>query len=111
MRSDWDGKTIKLKPFNGTTAQYARLLVGMSNDLARYIAFANWTCTAGKPCPAACQWQNAPQMIRAIGRQFKAFEAEGIRDANIYSDLIGNDEQHRKLGCASALAILGGDFK
>lgn len=111
MRSLWDGKVIKLEPFHGTSAEYAWDLKGLSYALDSATAFANWSCSAGKPCPAACQWQNIPKTIQAIGRQFKAFKAEGIDHTNIYSSLMNNDEIVRKDGCASPISILQGDGK
>ena len=111
MRSQWDGRTIKLEPFRGDSSKYASALWGLSNELAYNIAFANATCLPGTQCPAACQWQNTPKMILAIGQQFKAFERERIREANIYNSLMSDDERYRALGCASPAVILGGQLK
>ena len=111
MRSVWDGKTIKLQPFRGTSARYATTLWGLSSELSGATASINPTCSAWIHCPAACQWQNIPKMIRAVGRQYKAFEAEGIRDSSIFDDLIANEAAYRKVGCASTTRVLGGGNK
>lgn len=110
MRSDWDGKTIKLKPFRGTQNRYAESLSYFSRDLT-HATTIDQTCLDGKPCTLACQWQNMPRMIRAIGRQFKSFANEGISRSDIYIDIILSDAMYQKIGCASAETVLGGDLK
>jgi hypothetical protein len=109
MRSEWDGKRIALKPFHGSPAQYADALSFTSSSLITYTVSRH--CTGGEPCPAACQWQNIPNAIRAIGRLFAAFEAQGIRHDNIHSFLLRNDGLYQRVGCASAALVLGGNDK
>jgi hypothetical protein len=108
MRSDWDGKVIKLEPFHGNSAQYAKSLSDLSSYLESSTA-GSGGCKAGEPCPSRCQWQHTPNMIRAIGRQFKSFEAEGMVDSSIFSQLVINSDAYQRMGCPSPAMILGGD--
>ena len=110
LLSDWNGKNIKLIPIHGTPAKYVDQLDWISSSLMTYTA-SSQRCSAGKPCPAACQWQNIPKTIRAIGRESKKLEADGIRRTTIDQELIANEDVYRRLGCKSTSAVLGGANK
>jgi hypothetical protein len=112
MRSMWDGRTIKLKPFRETSTKYMQDLTSLSQSLQRATADANSACKREQPCPAACQWQNIPNAIRAVGREMdRAYGAIGVSNAGIYGDLIDNDKAYRAYGCLSPVAALGGETK
>jgi len=66
-RSEWNGKTIEMKPFKGTIDQYAQLVYNLDNavDFARY----------GKNC----EWKKIPSMLIVIHQHGQQFEDKGIK--------------------------------
>jgi len=86
--SDWDGKEMPLKKFEGTLAEYAHKEIGdFSYELSR---------TMGPKCT----WTNIPLMIMALGEQTKIFRAAGIGADTFYSNLVRNEEYRAKEGCS-----------
>jgi hypothetical protein len=108
--SDWNGRTIKLKPFRGTSAEYARQLDWLSSSLLTYTA-SDRRCAAGKPCPAACQGQGILKTISAIGDESRKLQENGIQSTTIDQQLIANEDAYRRLGCMSTRTLLGAKKK
>ena len=67
-RSDWNGKTIALKQFKGTLAEYAFDLNDFRVQL-RSVIYAD-----------ACRLRELPKMIQALTDQAKIFARNGIFD-------------------------------
>ncbi len=89
-RSDWHGKTIELKKFNGSTVEYARNFEQLNHELE----FATRQ-------PKDCNWKDIPRTIRAMRDESKSLQEKGMR--NVYSidwHLILNDENFVKRGGA-----------
>lgn len=63
-RSEWDGKTIELKPFKGTLEEYGRHLRSLP---------LSWAYT-GKEC----EWKRMPRMVLAAHEQTMRFKRAGI---------------------------------
>lgn len=110
IRSDWDGKSIELKPFRGDAVLYERRLSGLSDALMHDTANTA-ACRHAGPCPSACQWERFPKTLQALWTQYQQFEAAGIRRSNIIDHLISNDAAYRTLGCASPAAVLRGEAR
>lgn len=68
-RSDWNGKTIEMRPFSGVDiqAQYKNLL-NFSKDVD---SFATWHVDP-------CQWTKLPIAINKLMQERKKLEAQGI---------------------------------
>lgn len=66
-RSEWNGKTIELKPFKGSMEEYAEHVHQLDNDLewARY--------------GESCEWQKVPRMLATLHRQSEQFTAKGVK--------------------------------
>ncbi len=64
-RSEWNGKTIEMKPFRGTIEEYANHLSFLNTSLESILS-------------EECGWKEIPQMIIAIDRQAKIFQKRGI---------------------------------
>ncbi len=58
-RSDWNGKTIELKPFRGKTEEYARDFQELNYDLRHVIT--------GRP--EECNWKKLPRTVRAMAKE------------------------------------------
>ncbi len=89
-RSDWHGKTIELKKFNGSTVEYARNFEQLNHELE----FATRQ-------PKDCNWKDIPRAIVAMRDESKSLQEKGVR--NVYSidwHLILNDENFVKRGGA-----------
>jgi hypothetical protein len=90
-RSDWNGKTIELKPFKGTTEQYARHFESLNNDLEHIAADQ----------PEECNWKNLPKIIMAMANEREVLERKGINPhtlSSIDKRLSMNDEYYAKKG-------------
>ena len=64
-RSDWNGRTIELKPFKGTVQGYANHLSSFGTSL-RFIIDDN------------CGWKKIPRMLIAVSQQSDIFYQQGI---------------------------------
>ena len=69
-RSRWNGKTIKMEKFKGTTKEYSGDL-SFLNGLLRFVE-------------EDCNWKKTPMILIALDRQRQIFRANGI-DSGIYS--------------------------
>ncbi|MHB8727985.1 MAG: peptidase associated/transthyretin-like domain-containing protein [Sulfuricaulis sp.] len=63
--SDWNGKTIELKPFKGTEEEYARHLEFLGTSLDPII-------------DKDCNWKKIPRMVLAINQQSEIFRSKNI---------------------------------
>ncbi len=64
-RSDWNGKTIELKPFAGTTREYAEHLDFMTTSLESVLF-------------EECGWKKIPRMVLAVNGQSEIFRKNGL---------------------------------
>lgn len=78
-RSVWNGKTITLKPFEGTAQDYVRHLSFLMGDL-RFIE-------------DDCQWKKTPKMLLALQKQADTFKALGIVTAIYSIDYLPTNEK------------------
>lgn len=74
-RSEWNGKTIEMKPFKGTGKEYAEHLSFLHTSI-RSILSGN-----------ECEWKKMPRLMIAIDKQEKIFRSKGI-----YSPLYSIDD-------------------
>ena len=66
LRSDWNGRTLKLERFKGSQQAYAKELARL--DSAMY--FARWT--------GNCEWKRTPRMLVALDRANAEFASMGL---------------------------------
>ncbi|MEK7322119.1 MAG: hypothetical protein AABZ84_03455 [Pseudomonadota bacterium] len=67
QRSDWNGKTIELKPFKGTPEEYAEHVHQLDNDL-EWVRYGE-----------NCEWKQLPRMLVAIHRLSERFESQDVK--------------------------------
>lgn len=91
-RSEWHGKTIAMKKFEGNLEEYADHL-GDLDDRLEFFAFRHDDCA----------WQHIPHMLVAMHLENKRFREQGLRDSSYYPSSIETRERHNK----SALAECG----
>jgi hypothetical protein len=108
MRSEWNGKVIPLKPFHGTWQKYADTIRWLSTSLEGATVKFPETCSHGRPCPAACQWEHIPNTIDALRKEQKLLASQGLDQSTIFDRLVDSDEMYRAAGCASPVAVLKG---
>ncbi len=83
LRSDWDGKTIKMERFGGTMEEYADHLLSF-NISVQSIYREN------------CEWKNIPRLSVAMHKQEKIFRKEQILNS------LHSIEDLPNKGCGSA---------
>jgi hypothetical protein len=66
-RSDWNGKTIALKPFKGTVEEYAEHVYNLDNEM-RFARYGN-----------DCEWKKVPHMLVELHRLSKQFDSKDIK--------------------------------
>lgn len=96
LKSDWNGKTIKLEKFKGDMKEYARYLSIVDTQLS--FAYSGKTC----------YWKNIPHMIGALYQQGNVFRANGIPDwtISIVDVLLSNDRFYTESDCGSPREFL-----
>ncbi len=87
----WNKKTLKLQPFKGTPAEYAKDLRSLNSSLWG-IGHEN-----GEPCG----WQSFPRMLSALDTQYAEFRRVGVASGSVVSRLRANDSDLRSAGCKS----------
>ena len=103
-RSQWNGKTIALKPFKGTKEEYADRFQELNHDLDRIISDP----------PEDCNWKQLPRTIRAMREERKRLQAKGINLDRLFSvdqELFDNNEYFTAKGgpaCGSPREFLQG---
>lgn len=70
-RSEWNGKTIELKKFKGTTEEHAKHISWLSTDMDRIHDYARGAKT--------CTWKSTPQMLVALHKISFDFEKQNVR--------------------------------
>jgi hypothetical protein len=97
-KSDWNGKTIAMIPFKGTTKEYLERFHHLNVDVDQLISWR----------PAECNWKKIPKMLLAIDHERQRLTQEGVDPRTIesvYRDLVTyqNDWFTKKggLGCGS----------
>jgi len=66
LRSDWNGKTLRLKRFNGTVQEYAEDIAWL--DSMMYFARRGQNCL----------WKRTPRMLAALHQLSNRVESEGV---------------------------------
>jgi hypothetical protein len=84
-RSEWNGKTIKFKKFEGSLAEYARRLIFFDTDLGFIQHGRN------------CEWKEIPRLLMALDQQEKSF-----RDQKVAYSLLSIDYLPDQDKCGSA---------
>jgi hypothetical protein len=83
-RSEWNGKTIKLKKFTGSVEKYAEHL-GRFEDRLDF-AFDS---------DGNCEWKQIPHMIVAMHLENKRFRAQGLRNSSNYPSSLDDRDEER----------------
>lgn len=84
-RSDWNGKTIELRPFKGTAEEYARHLAFLKTSLGFAYNGEN------------CEWRNVPHMLVA-----QHIEKRRLDEKDIFNTLQSIDRVAGQKKCGSA---------
>lgn len=71
LRSDWNGKTIKLEKFRGTMEQYAEHVYDLSREMDRMLDFAQGD--------NECDWKKVPRMLVELNRMGVYFENQSLK--------------------------------
>ena len=71
LRSDWNGKTIKLEKFDGDHKEYARQVYDLSSEVWSVIDVARGA--------KECYWKNVPRMLVALHRMSIFFDGQGVK--------------------------------
>ena len=86
LRSDWDGKTIKMERFEGSLAEYARHLAFLKTGLG--FAYNG----------EACEWKLVPRMLVSQHREEQRFQSQAVPNTLLtINDVAGQ----KKCGLAS----------
>jgi hypothetical protein len=94
-RSEWDGKTIKMKKFTGSLGQYAERLGWFDDNLD--FAFRS---------DGSCEWKQIPRMVVAMHLEKKRFRAQGLRNSSYYpSSLEDRGEQRSPADAAKCGSV------
>ncbi len=89
--SDWNGKTIEMKRFEGSLEEYAKQTYWLSVDMDRIHDYAHGAKT--------CSWKNTPQMLSSLHRISLEFEKQNLHP---YGERIHRiDDIPIELGCGS----------
>lgn len=67
-RSRWNGKTIKLKKFEGSLEEYADRLRFFNTSLGALVEYVE-----------NCEWKQVPRMLLALDQQRKLFDEKKVR--------------------------------
>lgn len=103
-RSDWHGKTIAMKKFEGSKYEpkYEDNFEHFNGELER-IAVRH---------PKACGWKMIPNTIRAMNQERRRLVGQGVNPntlSTIDEDLLSNDKYYvEKGGCGSPKEYFGG---
>ncbi len=93
--SDWNGKTIDLKPLGGADIQIQyKNLLGFSKEVDN---FSTWHIDP-------CQWTNLPLAVNTIRQERKKFEAQGMSSPwdRTFDQRLLDGEQYFFKTCGSA---------
>lgn len=66
-QSEWNGKTIEMKPFKGSMKEYVGRFHYLNSDVEQIIT----------QNPEACYWKQLPKMLMAIDHERKRLEQQG----------------------------------
>ncbi len=70
-RSDWNGKTIELNPFEGTMEEWAEHVSNLGRNMDFILDFARGD--------KDCNWKKTPRMLAALHKLSLYFDAQGIK--------------------------------
>jgi hypothetical protein len=98
--SDWNGKTIKLKPFKGNIHEYKENVSAFSTALDSVTT--KQVCTESS-CygTGACDWNHTPKAIAELGKQERI---PSIRGTTVYTHLLVGAEYFSLKGCGSTVS-------
>ena len=71
VRSEWDGKTIELKKFEGSFEEYAEHIYSLGSDMDSVLDFARGD--------KACNWKKTPQMLANLHRMSLQLDKKGVK--------------------------------
>lgn len=100
-RSDWNDKTITLKPFKGSPEGRYKVLLGFSKGVESF--------TVHHPEP--CNWLNVPQTLKTIMRERLDLESAGITsmwDRTLDKQVLDGEAHFRSACGAPTNTILQG---
>lgn len=89
--SDWNGKTIEIKPFKGEMKRYVGLLHNLNAKLEQIIS---WN-------PKECNWKKLPKAIVTMDRERKLLEQKGADPQtldSVYLHITYNDDWYTRNG-------------
>ena len=72
LRSDWDGKTVKLERFKGTADEYAHNVYDLNTAVKNVYSFPY-------DVREECLWKKIPRMITEIHKMSIYFDAKGVK--------------------------------
>lgn len=72
LKSDWDGKTIKMERFWGTMEEYAHNVYDLNTEIKNIYSFPS-------DAREECHWKKIPRMIVEIHRMSVYFDAKGVK--------------------------------
>ncbi len=70
-RSEWNGKTIPLRPFKGEQEEYAEHIYRLGSDMDSMLDFARGN--------EDCYWKRTPRMLAALHKMSLHFENQGTK--------------------------------
>ncbi len=70
-RSDWDGKTILLKPFKGAAADYAESTYDLGREIDNVLDLARGD--------RECNWKKIPRMLIALDGEASKLDSQGVK--------------------------------
>ena len=94
-RSEWNGKTIKLKKFTGSVEEYAKRLGWFEDNLD--FAF---------DLDGNCEWKQIPRMLVAMHLENKRFRAQGLRASSDYPSSIEDRDHSYRISLAKCGSII-----
>jgi hypothetical protein len=92
-RSEWDGKTIRLKPYERSMEAYARNIEDFEGRRLDF-AFSYHDCS----------WKHVPRMLATLHREKRRLNAAGLRDSSGHPLILEEQDKNRS---PAEIAICG----
>lgn len=70
-RSQWNGKTIELKPFRGKMEEYAERVYDLGREIDNMLDLAR--------SDKECNWKKVPRMLMALDSTASSLESQGVK--------------------------------
>ena len=71
LRSDWDGKKVRMERFKGALDEYAQNIYDLSSNIDSVIDLSKGA--------KDCYWKQIPRMLVALNNMSLSFEAQGVK--------------------------------